>query len=259
MTDLFELHNVSYAYGTKTVLSDLSFSLQAGSFYGLAGPNGSGKTTLLDLLLGNKEASSGKIRFKGQDLAIYGRRELAREMALVPQEFKINFDFTVQEVVMMGRHPHIPRFANPDQSDLRIVEEVMAELEISELQSRLLTQLSGGEKQRVIVARALAQDTPVLILDEATASLDIHHSIKILRTIKNLVKSRSGTVIAAIHDLNLAAAYCDAIIMLNKGRQVKIGTTDETLTPELINDIFGVASRPYFDDFSGVRQVAFKY
>ena len=160
---------------------------------------------------------------------------------------------------MMGRHQHIPRFANPDRADLQIVEQVMTELGISELKDRLLTQLSGGEKQRVIVARALAQSTPVLILDEATANLDIHHSIKILRTIKNLVQSRGGTVIAAIHDLNLAAAYCDIIIMLNKGRKVKIGPTDETLNPELINKVFGITSRPYFDDFSGVRQVAFKY
>ena len=259
MANLFELHNVSYAYETKTVLSDLSFSLQSGLFYGLAGPNGSGKTTMLDLLLGNKEPASGWIKFNGRQLRTYRCRELAKKIALVPQEFKINFDFTVQEVVMMGRHPHIPRFANPDLTDLQIVEQVMTELGISELKDRLLIQLSGGEKQRVIVARTLAQSTPVLILDEATASLDIHHSIKILRTIKNLVQNRGGTVIAAIHDLNLAAAYCDAIIMLNKGRKIKIGPTDETLTPELINKIFGVASRPYFDDFSGVRQVAFKY
>ncbi len=258
MTDLFCLQNVSYAYGSKTVLQNLSCTLKENVFYGLVGPNGSGKTTLLDLLLGNK-MESGKITFRNRPLSGYSHQELAREMALVPQEFNINFDFTVQEVVMMGRHPHIPRFANPDDKDQRIVQRIMADLEISELQHRLLTKLSGGEKQRVIVARALAQDTPVLILDEATANLDIHHSIKILQTIKCLAKNRGGTVIAAIHDLNLAAAYCDIIIMLDHGQVAQIGPPNETLTPDLINRIFGIASQPYFDDFAGVHQIAFRY
>jgi iron complex transport system ATP-binding protein len=258
MTSLFQLQNASFAYGDTTILQNLSCTLADNTFYGLVGPNGSGKSTLLDLLSGNQEAT-GKINFRNRPLSAYSHRQLAREIALVPQEFSINFDFTVLEVVMMGRHPHIPRFANPNDNDRQIVKKVMAELGITSLADRLLTRLSGGEKQRVIVARAMAQDTPVLILDEATASLDIHHSIKILQTAKKRVTSHNGTVIAAIHDLNLAAAYCDTIIMLNQGELLKIGTPEETLTPELICQIFGVESQPYFDDFAGVRQVAFRY
>ena len=258
MADLFHLKNASFAYGGKTILQNLSCSLTENSFYGLVGPNGSGKSTLLDLLSGNKEAG-GELTFRDRPLSTYNHRELASEIALVPQEFSINFDFTVQEVVMMGRHPHIPRFANPDDKDRQKVQSVMKALGITALKDRLLTRLSGGEKQRVIVARALAQDTPVLILDEATASLDIHHSIKILQTVKNLVTSHNGTVIAAIHDLNLAAAYCDTIIMLDQGKLARIGTPEETLTSELIGQIFDIESQPYFDKFAGVGQVAFRY
>ncbi len=257
MNSLFDLQNISYAYDEEKILQDISCNLKDNTFYGLTGPNGSGKTTLLDILSGNKKCT-GKIIFKGRSLASYSHRELAREIALVPQEFSINFDFTVQEVVMMGRHPHIPRFANPDSRDQQIVKQVMIDLDISDLKDRLMPRLSGGEKQRVIVARALAQDTRVLILDEATANLDIHHSIKILQTVKNLVHQQGGTVIAAIHDLNLAAAYCDTIIMLNDGRIAGMGTPDEILTTRLIGETFGIECQPYFD-FAGVRQVAFRY
>ncbi len=255
---LYDLDKVSFAHGTKTVLRDLSCRLTPGLFYGLIGANGSGKTTLIDLLLGTL-TGTGRLHFKDHPLESYSRRELARELALVPQEFKINFDFTVEDIVMMGRHPHIPRFANPGVRDREIVAEVMAELDISDFKERFLPHLSGGEKQRVMVARALAQDTPTLLLDEATSNLDIHHTIKIMRTIRRRMKQRGGTVIAAIHDLNLAAAYCDTIILLNEGRILKIGSVAETLTPELLKQMFNIDCRPYMEDFSGVRQVAFKY
>jgi len=255
---LYDLDNVSFAHGDKTVLHDLSCRLTPGRFYGLIGANGSGKTTLIDLLLGTI-TGLGRLHFKGHPLESYSRRQLARELALVPQEFKINFDFTVQDIVMMGRHPHIPRFTSPGVRDWEIVTEVMADLDISDFKERFLPHLSGGEKQLVMVARALAQDTPTLLLDEATSNLDIHHSIKIMRAIRQRMKQRGGTVIAAIHDLNLAAAYCDTVILLHEGRILKIGSVAETLTPELLKQMFNIDSHPYMDDFSGVRQVAFKY
>ena len=259
MTQLFAIQNLNAGYNARDVLHDLSFTLDSGLFYGLIGPNGSGKTTLLDLMLGNLTPRCGTVLFKDQEVDQYPHRDLAREIALVPQDFRINFDFTVLDVVMMGRHPHIPRFANPSPTDRAIVDQVLAELEISGLQDRLVTQLSGGEKQRVIVARALAQDTPVLILDEATSSLDIQHSLQIFQVLQKRCRDRGATIIAAIHDLNFAAAYCDAIILLNQGRLVTIGPPRQVLTAELLHQVFAIDCQAHEETFSGVHQVAYRY
>ena len=259
MDPLFNISQACCSYGDKKVLHELNLTLQPGIFYGLAGPNGSGKTTLLDVLLGNKALNSGSVLLQQKAIHTYAKRELAKKLALVPQEFRINFDFTAHEVVMMGRHPHIPRFANPDMADLEIVARVMKELGINDLKDRYITQLSGGEKQRVIVARALAQDTPVLILDEATANLDIHHSIQILHVVKQLVREQKVTVIAAIHDLNFAAAYCDEMILLNNGRITANGPVEDVLTPAHLKAVFDVDCKTYRDDYSGAYQIGFRY
>jgi len=259
MTELFAITDLTAGYGARDVLHDLSFSLKPGLFYGLIGPNGSGKTTLLDLMLGNLAPRCGTILFHDRAAGQYPRRELARQIALVPQDFRINFDFTVLDVVMMGRHPHIPRFANPGATDREIVERVLAELEITDLQDRLITQLSGGEKQRVIVARALAQDTPVLVLDEATSNLDIQHSLSIFQVLKKRCRDRGATIIAAIHDLNFAAAYCDSIILLNQGRVVTIGPPRQVLSAELLHQVFAIDCQAYEEAFSGTHQVAYRY
>ena len=259
MRPLFAIDNLTAGYGDRDVLHGLSLRLAAGRFYGLVGPNGSGKTTLLDLMLGNLAPRQGAVLFRGQGIKSYCRRDLARDIALVPQEFAINFDFTVLEVVMMGRHPHIPRFASPSVHDHEIVERVLLELEIGHLQERLITHLSGGEKQRVVVARALAQDTPVLMLDEATSSLDIQHSLQIFQVLKRRCQAQEATVIAAIHDLNFAAAYCDAIILLNGGRLVTIGPPREVLTPEILGQVFAIDCQAFAEPFAGAYQVAYRY
>ncbi len=258
-TPLFAIDSLFAGYDDRDVLHGLSLNLAAGRFYGLVGPNGSGKTTLLDLMLGTLAPRQGTILFRGRGVERYPRRALARELALVPQEFAINFDFTVFEVVMMGRHPHIPRFADPGPHDLEIVERVLKELEIDHLQERLVTHLSGGEKQRVVVARALAQDTPVLILDEATASLDIQHSLQIFQVLKRRCREQEATVIAAIHDLNFAAAYCDAIILLNHGRLVTSGPPRDVLNQERLHEVFAIDCQVYEQPYSGVHQVAYRY
>ena len=256
---LFDIKNMSFAYGEKEVLHNLSFSLEKGLFHGLVGPNGSGKTTLIDLLLANIAPSSGAVEFKEKEVSSYRRGPLAQEIALVPQEFIINFDFTVFEVVLMGRHPYIPRFANPSSTDIDIVNDVITILGIEQLKDRYITQLSGGEKQRVVVARALAQSTPILLLDEATSSLDIQHSIQIFKVLKDKVKRLQTTVVAAIHDLNFAAAYCDSIILLNHGHIITMGSPEKVLTPEYLSDIFNIQSKNYFDSFSKVHQISYQY
>lgn len=257
--NIFSLANISCAYGATEALHNISISLDDNKFYGLIGPNGSGKTTLLDLLLGNIQPVAGKVTFKDKDLKAWEKRSLAKEVALVPQEFGLSFDFTVEELILMGRHPHIPRFANPSERDLLIVSEIMEQLNISSLRKRFVTQLSGGEKQRVVVARALAQETNVLILDEATSNLDIHHSIHIFQVIKNRITAKGATVIAAIHDLNFAAAFCDEIILLEQGEITAMGSPKEVLTPEHLQAVFGVTCHSYFNEFSNAYQIAYQY
>lgn len=253
-----DARNISFAYGDNVVVRDVSLALEPGRFYGLLGPNGSGKTTLLDLLIANRRPSSGGIDLHGRALDSYSRQDLARQMALVPQEFDLGFDFRVSEIVLMGRHPHIPRFASPGPEDVALSNGAMADLEVAHLGDRLITALSGGEKQRVVAARALAQDTPLLIMDEATANLDIQHTIQIFQVVRRKVAA-GGIVLAAIHDLNLAAAFCDEIFLLQEGRLHAAGPPEEILVPAMIDEVFGVGCQASFNDFNQSHQVSFQW
>ncbi|OKY76389.1 MAG: iron ABC transporter [Desulfobulbaceae bacterium DB1] len=257
--EIFALAGAGFAYDSALVLAGLDFSLRPGLFYGVVGPNGSGKTTLLDLLAGCKRPSAGQVSYLGQPVAAYRRRELARQIALVPQDFAVDFAFTVEEVVMMGRHPHIRRFAGPTAQDWRLVDEAMQTIGIDHCRYRQVNELSGGEKQRVVLARALAQDTPVLLLDEATSSLDVQHTLQIFNVARLLVRREQRTVIAVIHNLNLAAAYCDEILFMKDGRMVHSGATERIMEPGIIKEVFGVESEVRLDPFNNVRQVSYRY
>ncbi len=249
---------ISFAFGEHTVLRDVSLALEPGKFYGLLGPNGSGKTTLLDLLIANRRPSAGAVFLHGQELGSYSRQELARQMALIPQQFDLGFDFRVSEVVLMGRHPHIRRFASPGPGDLARSQGAMVDLEVEHLSERLITTLSGGEKQRVVAARALAQDAPLLIMDEATANLDIQHTIQIFQVVRRKV-AMGGIVLAAIHDLNLAAAFCDEIFLLKEGHLHAAGSPQEILVPAMIEEVYGIACQASFNDFNQSHQVSFQW
>ncbi len=256
---LFDLKKISFSYGDKKAIDDLSISLEPGKLYGILGPNGSGKTTLLDLLLGERTPDSGDINFKGKHIDTYGKGPLSREIALVPQEFQINFSFTVGEVVMMGRHPYLARFGAPLKNDYNVVQKAMHSLDIDSLAQRFVTTLSGGEKQRVVAARALAQQAPVMLLDEATSNLDIKHTLTILNAVRDLVRKEGRTVIAVLHNLNLAGAYCDELIFLKQGKIHVMGDTAQTLLPANIKEVFEVDCQVGVDGFSGVPQVHYRY
>lgn len=255
--ELFRLRRVSFAYDRQPVIAGVDLALTPGRFYGIVGPNGSGKTTLLDLLIGDKEPGSGSIAYKGREVRQYGRRRLSRQIALVPQDFQINFAFTVMEAVMMGRHPYLPRFGNPLAADFAVARQAMREIGIESFGGRLVTDLSGGEKQRVVAARALTQQTPVLILDEATSNLDIRFSLQILNVARKKV-DEGGTVIAVLHNLNLAAAFCDHITFLKNGEVCRSGETAEVLTARTIREVFGVESRVGVNSYSGKPQIEYR-
>jgi iron complex transport system ATP-binding protein len=255
----FTLSNAGFAYNDVPVVRDLDLELLPGKFYGIVGPNGCGKTTLLDLLTGNKCSNDGSIMYGSQSVATYRRRDLARQVALVPQDYAIGFSFTVEEVVLMGRHPYINRFGSPSREDWLFVEKAMADIGITAFRTRYVNELSGGEKQRVVVARALAQNTPVLLFDEATSSLDVQYSLQIFNVARSLVMEQQRTVIAVIHNLNLAAAYCDELIFMKEGRIVSCGPTQKVMEPNTIRNVFGVEARVGNDAFSNALQVSIKY
>ena len=254
----FALRDVAFTHPGRTVFEGLDLDLPAGCFTGIIGPNGCGKTTLLDLICRHLTPRRGEIRFEGRPLAEYGRRDLARRIALVPQDYGVRFPFRVFEVVLMGRYPHTPRFSAPSEADWAIVRQVMADCDILAFQERPVTTLSGGERQRVIFARALAQTTSVLVLDEATANLDVHHALSMLDRAAALVAAEDRTVIAVFQDLNLAAAYSQHLVLLKGGRVVATGPTETVMTPANLSRVFDIDARVDLDNFTGRLQVRYR-
>jgi iron complex transport system ATP-binding protein len=240
---LFAVSDLHFGYRRRPVLQGLSLEIRAGRFYGLLGPNGCGKTTLLDLLAGLRRPDRGRIDLRGVPLANYARRRLAREIALVPQNFHVNFPFAVRDVVMMGRYPHLKRFAPPGPDDIRRVMRAMEDTDTVRFAHQPVTALSGGERQRVIFARALAQDAGVLMLDEATANLDIRHTLDLLGLTREQVRARQQTVIAVFQDVNLAAMFCDELLFVKDGRIAVQGPTVDVMRVATLQSIYGVDGR----------------
>ncbi len=255
---LWRLADVQFGYNGTPVLETINLELRRGQSYGILGPNGSGKTTLLDLMGGLLQPGSGTIEFLGRSLPAWPKKELAQRLALVPQEFTVRFGYPVREVVEMGLHPHLHRFAAPTENEQELIDEALRVTGISHLAERPVTRLSGGEKQRVAVARALAQKPKVLLLDEATSNLDIHHSLEILHLIRSRFEQQDLQVVAVMHDLNLASFFCDQLIFLKKGRIICQGPTEEVLTSENIKTVYGVEAEVRPNSFTNCRQVSFR-
>jgi len=234
MTALLAAERVSFAYGPRVVLSEVSLAVAPGELVGVIGPNGCGKTTLVRLLSGVLAPRAGSVRLRGAALGTYRRRELARRLAVVPQDPTLEFPFTALEVVLMGRAPHLPALGFPRAHDLAVARAAMARLEVAGLEDRPLDRLSGGERQRVLLARALAQEPEVLLLDEPTTHLDLRHQAGIYDVVAELRRSRGIAVVSVLHDLNLAALYCDRLVLLAGGRVVCEGSPAEVLTPAVL-------------------------
>ncbi|WP_305065462.1 heme ABC transporter ATP-binding protein [Methanococcoides sp.] len=234
---MLEIKDLTVSYGSRKILEDINISAEKGEFLGILGPNGSGKTTLVKAITKVLKPESGEINLSGRSIKHMNGSELAKHVAVVSQVISINFEFAVKDIVMMGRTPYIKSNESPEDFD--IVEESMEKTKTDFLKDRLVTQLSGGELQRVIIARALAQQTDILLLDEPTSHLDITNQIDILNLIKD--ESRKGKlVVAVVHDLNLAAYYCDKIALIRDGKLMSLGTPAEVLTPETIGKVYNL-------------------
>lgn len=248
------VENLSYSYGGQSdAITDVCLSVDRGEFVGLIGPNGSGKSTVLKNIYRGLTPDRGSILLDGEDLMKMPFRKSALKLAVVGQENDVPFDFLVEEIVAMGRTPHKRLFDVDNAHDKQIVHHALEHLGMENMAKRSYLHLSGGEKQRVIIARAVAQESDFLILDEPTNHLDISYQMQIFDFIKRL----KVTVLSAIHDLNMAALYCDRIYVLKNGRIVLQGTPEEVLTPENIYNVYGVRSSVEKHPITGKLSITF--
>lgn len=235
-----EIDGVSCRYESIQVLDSLSFSAKEGEFIGVLGPNGSGKTTLLRTISRTLRPYKGVVLLNGSDVYQMTNRDIAKEMAVVPQDSLIAFSFTALDVVLMGRNPHLTRFQAESSEDLAIAREAMRLTGVWHLADRPITEVSGGERQRIVIAKALTQKPRVLLLDEPTLHLDINSQLEIMDLLKDLCKENKLIVIAVFHDFNLVARYCDKLVLLYDKKIVSLGKPEEVLTRENIAKVFGV-------------------
>ena len=223
-------------------LRDVSVDVPRGSLTGLLGPNGCGKTTLLRLMAGMLAPHTGSIALNGTPLARLSRREIARHIAVVPQETHPAFDYTVMEMVLMGRHPHLAAMQLEGPTDLALAQDALAATGTGHLAHRAYMTLSGGEKQRVVIASALTQASEVLLLDEPTASLDLGYQLEIAALLSQLNREHGMTMLLATHDLNLAASLCDRLVLMREGHVLAQGPTNDVLTEAMVLQLYGVVA-----------------
>jgi iron complex transport system ATP-binding protein len=244
----YALQGVRFGYaarahdGAREVLNGLTCSIDSGKILGILGPNGSGKSTLLKLLARVLRPRSGTIHLFGEPVSLLPQADVARRVALVPQDTLPVFPFTIAEMVLMGRFPHHQGWGGwhwEDSDDWRIAHLAMEDLDVAQLGTRLFTDVSGGERQRAVIARALTQQPQVLLLDEPTAFLDLHHQLDIARILRRLNRERGLTVVLVSHDLNLASQYCDLLMLLHHGEIVEVGSPAEVIRPDLLESVYG--------------------
>src|SRR5690625_1665743 len=231
---------VSHAIGKANILRQIDLTIPRHTFTGLIGPNGAGKSTLLRVLNGLRRPQQGRVYVEDRDVHQLSDRERARCMAMMPQQPHVGFGFTVEEVVAMGQYAFTSRFRSLSFRAKHVVQEAMQATNVTHLKDRLITQLSGGEQQRVFLSRALAQQPEIMFLDEPTANLDVRYQLEVFDIITKLQKERNMTVVMAIHDLSWALRYCEHIVVMHKGTVRAAGKTKDVLTEQLIYDVFGV-------------------
>ena len=247
-----EASDVKATLGGSEILKGVGIQASQGDFVGIIGPNGSGKSTFLKCIYRTLKPDGGAVLLDGQDLLAMPYRQSAKCIAVLAQHNYYNFEFSVRDVVLMGRAPHKRAMERDNAEDYRIVDEALQTVGMRNLRDRSFQTLSGGEQQRVILARALAQQTPCLILDEPTNHLDIQYQLQLM----DIVKGLGRTVLSAIHDLNIAAMYCTWLVVMKDGRIVTQGTPEQVLTPELIRKVYEVESSVFRDE-DGILRIQY--
>ncbi len=250
---MLKVEGLNFSYQKKDIIKNISFSVDKGEFVGIIGPNGSGKSTILKNIYRGLVPSSGNILLDGKNLLKMNYKNSAKKMAVVGQENELHFDFLVEEIVAMGRSPHKNLFDVDDKKDKKIVRNALKSLGIENMAKHSFLNLSGGEKQRVIIARAIAQEAEFLILDEPTNHLDVSYQMQMFEMVKGL----DCTVLSAIHDLNFAALFCDRLIVVKSGEIMLQGTPEEVLTSKNIYDIYGVKAEVEINKFTGKVAVTY--
>ncbi|HTY90886.1 MAG TPA: ABC transporter ATP-binding protein [Methanocella sp.] len=233
-----KLDGISVKYGKYKAIEDVSFEVGPGEVVSIIGPNGSGKSTIIKSIAQIIQLASGKIYIDGRDLSAIGLPEIAKMIGYVPQNFHYLFFSNVMETVLLGRKPHIKW--NVSQKDLDIVQKALENMGITSMAGKFMDELSGGEKQKVYIARTLAQEPQLYLLDEPTSNLDLKHQIEVLEITKKLTKDQGASMIVALHDLNLAMKYSDKVAMMQKGRLFAFGKPEDVLTVQNINHVYGV-------------------
>jgi iron complex transport system ATP-binding protein len=246
-----EVDNLTLAYGKTIVIDGMSFSVHKGEMLGLIGPNGSGKSTLIKALSHVITPRSGCVILDGKDISAIRRTELARLLAVVPQTPILPSSFSAFEIVLMGRNPHLGLLRYESPVDIEITYRAMERTATLPFAERRIGELSGGEIQRTVIARALAQQTQIILLDEPTANLDINHQLEILDLIKSLCTQNHLTVIITVHDLNLAAQYCDRLVLIKKGRVHAEGLPEAVITADNIREVYGTDNCVYTHPING--------
>lgn len=244
---MLSLHEVCIGYKDRPVLHDISLAIQPGQLVALLGANGAGKSTLLRVMNRTLKPWSGRVELAGRDLARLSPTEVARHIALVEQSSRLVWPYTVRQILKLGRFPHQGWFAPYTGHDLQIVDTLLQQTDLWDLQHRQLNTLSGGERQRALIARALAQQPHVLLLDEPASSLDINHQLKLLDFARSLAIQRGLAVVMAIHDLAMAARYCQRLVVIHQGRVFADGVVEDVLKPDLLAEVFGVKAALYRD------------
>jgi iron complex transport system ATP-binding protein len=249
---ILETSQLSFQYDSDFAIRDLSFSLKKGDFCSLLGPNGSGKTTLLNLLTGLLKGGSGTIKIDQKELKQYPTIELARKVAVVPQRQDFVYDFSVYDTVMMGRNPHQNRWEFANEKDHQIVMDALAKTKLIHLKNRLTNHLSGGEFQRTLIARAIAQQAPIMMLDEPLSNLDIAHKFEIMEILKDINQTQNTTIIIILHDFSFTIQYVPLTLLMDKGTLLYFGATKEVFSGQILYDAFDLKVGFHIDSYGNV-------
>jgi iron complex transport system ATP-binding protein len=256
---IVEIKDLSAGYGNGDIIKNISFAMNSGEFLSILGRNGSGKSTLIKAIQGLLKHISGRVTVEGRDLFSLKPHEIARKIAYVPQLHPLSFEFSVEEIILMGRYIHQKRLAGASSEDKKIIKEIMHLTATSHLKEKKIAHLSGGERQRVFIARALAQDTPILFLDEPSAHLDISYQVEIYQILKRLQKEKGKTVLSAEHNINLAIPFSQQLLFLKEGSIHSLGTPSELVTQQNILEVFQADVMVRDNLHSGLPEISLTY